>query len=105
MSDEIVERLARIRPDWDWKRRTGPGPMQAARRWRSITDEGIYNRAVVLPGERSPFTQGLETELKALGERGRRALRGTALGQLAVWCGRHPGAPLRTTSRSSRCCR
>ena len=29
---------------------------------------GIYNRAVLIIGERSPFTQGFESELKSLSE-------------------------------------
>ncbi len=80
-AEEIVERLARIRPDWDWKDELNPAECQGSTPLAEITDEGIYNRAIVLPGERSPFTQGLETELKALGGAGEVALRGTVLGQ------------------------
>lgn len=79
--DEIVERLARVRPDWDWKEVLDPADCRCGTPLAEITDEGIYNRAIVLPGERSPFTQGLETELKTLSGVDETALRGTALGR------------------------
>ncbi len=79
--DEIVERLVRIRPEWDWKDVLNPADCRGDTRLSEITDEGIYNRAIVLPGERSVFTQGLETELKTLSGVAETALRGTALGR------------------------
>lgn len=79
--DEIVDRLVRIRPDWDWKEPLDPTDCRGGVPLSGIAEEGIYNRAIVLPGERSPFTQGLETELKALGGVDEAALGGTALGQ------------------------
>lgn len=80
-AEEIVERLARIRPDWDWRENLDPADCQGGTPLAAITEEGIYNRAIVLPGERSPFTQGLETELKALGGVSEASLNGTALGR------------------------
>jgi hypothetical protein len=79
--DEVVERLVRIRPDWDWKEALDPTDCLGSTPLSELTEAGIYNRAIVVPGERSPFTQGLETELKALGEMPDAKLRGTALGR------------------------
>ena len=83
-SDEIIERLARIRPDWDWKESLEPTDCRSSTPLAELTEAGIYNRAIVVPGERSPYTQGLETELKALSEVPEAQLRGTALGR---WLG------------------
>ena len=55
-AEEIVERLARIRPDWDWRENLDPADCQGGTPLAEITEEGIYNRAILLPGERSPFT-------------------------------------------------
>ena len=79
--DEIIERLMRIRPDWDWQQALDPTDCRGRTPLAEITEQGIYNRAVVLPVERSPFTQGLETELNALGGVAEAAMRYTALGQ------------------------
>ena len=46
-----------------------------------ISTPGIYNRAVVIVGKRSPFTQGLESELKDLSTKSEAEISGTALGQ------------------------
>lgn len=78
--DELLHRLASIRPDWDWKEgmdllSCSDGPPMA-----EIQQQGIYNRAIILPGKRSPYTQGLESELKQLSETSESSLVGTALG-------------------------
>lgn len=80
-SDELADRLALIRPDWDWKDALDPTACTGDTPLSALSEEGIYNRAIVLPGERSPYTQGLETELKALGGVPEARLRGTALGR------------------------
>ena len=93
--DELLHRLAVIRPDWDWREpldldRCSEGPPLSA-----IAEAGIYNRAVILPGKRSPYTQGLESELKQLGDKVGPELAGTALGQ---WLsGEFKGAPAADT--------
>ncbi len=78
--EDLIERLARIRPDWDWQE-----PLDAADcagvTLSELDKEGIYNRAVVIPGERSPYTQGLETELKTLRFASNAQLQGTAIGR------------------------
>lgn len=78
--DELVERLVRIRPDWDWQEALDPEACTDSPRLSDITAVGIYNRAVVIPGERSPYTQGLETELKALADVSTDKLEASVLG-------------------------
>ncbi len=79
--DELVERLVRIRPDWDWQETLDPAACADTPSLADIVAAGIYNRAVVIPGERSPYTQGLETELKGLGDVPIEKLKATALGR------------------------
>lgn len=79
--EDVIERLVRIRPDWDWKETLDPTDCRGAQPLARVSEPGIYNRAVVLPGQRSPFTLGLENELKALESVSEDDLRGTALGQ------------------------
>ncbi|HUO43963.1 MAG TPA: AAA domain-containing protein [Burkholderiales bacterium] len=78
---DVADRLALIRPDWDWKEELNPADCRAEVRFSGLGEEGIYNRAIVLPGERSPYTQGLEIELKTLGGVSDQQLRSTALGK------------------------
>jgi hypothetical protein len=80
-AEDLVDRLARIRPDWDWRDSLDPGACHGGLPLAELTEEGIYNRVVVIPGERSPYTQGLETELKALGNVSDAQLGSTALGR------------------------
>lgn len=80
-ADELIERLVTIRPDWDWREDIDPERCSQDLPLAAIDRAGIYNRAVILAGERSPYTQGLETELKQLSEKGEDALAGTALGR------------------------
>lgn len=79
-ADELIERLVSIRPDWDWREAIDPERCSQDVPLAALDRAGIYNRAVILPGERSPYTQGLETELKQLSEKGDEGLAGTALG-------------------------
>lgn len=79
--DELIERLVRIRPDWDWQEKLDPAACGDSPSLADISAAGIYNRAVIVPGERSPYTQGLETELKALADISAEKLKETALGR------------------------
>lgn len=79
-ADDLIERLQRIRPDWDWQESLDPTDCRGATSIADLSHAGIYNRAVIVPSERSPYTQGLETELKALAELPETRLHGTALG-------------------------
>jgi very-short-patch-repair endonuclease len=87
--DEIILRLHHSRPDWDWQEEldplalsTGPGLAQLP--------PGIYNRAILFAGTRSPFTYGLEVELRKLAQLDERAIQDTALGG---WLRGDIGAP------------
>ncbi|MEN9763144.1 MAG: hypothetical protein RI906_2970 [Pseudomonadota bacterium] len=79
--DELLERLVTIRPDWDWQEALAPENCSGAQLLADIDKAGIYNRAVIVPGKRSPYTQGLESELKQLAEAPDSRLAGTALGK------------------------
>jgi very-short-patch-repair endonuclease len=78
--DDIVQRLVRIRPEWDWKEELRPDVCRSTP-LSEITDPGIYNCAVIVPAERSPFTEGLESELEELSGATEENLRETALGR------------------------
>ncbi|WP_297472571.1 AAA domain-containing protein [Ferrovum sp.] len=79
--DELARRLAAMRPEWPWLEEIDPDTLPASPALSDISKEGIYNRAVLVIGERSPFTQGLETELKQLARLPIGQLDGTVLGQ------------------------
>ena len=79
--DDLVERVARIRPDWDWQETLDPHVCSDSPSIAELSTPGIYNRAVIIPGERSPYTQGLEAELKALGDITPDRLGNTSLGR------------------------
>lgn len=82
--DELIDRLVSVRQDWDWREEIRPESCPESPSLAEMVQQGIYNRAVVIPGKRSPFTRGLETELKQLGEMTEDRLRDCALGR---WLG------------------
>ena len=80
--DEVALRLRAVRPEWPWREEIDANELQAQRPpMAEISEPGIYNRAVILMAEKSPFTQGLESELRNLAELPERAYRDTALGR------------------------
>jgi len=79
--DELAHRLGLIRPEWPWVEPCNPDNILTEPRLTEIRQEGIYNRAILIVGERSPFTQGLESELKALAGLSESYYQQTALGQ------------------------
>ena len=79
--DEIVLRLQRCRPDWNWRENLDPYALSDNVPLAELTAPGIYNRAVLFAGTRSPYTYGLEIELRKLMLLDESALRDTALGQ------------------------
>lgn len=79
--DDLVHKLHSIRPEWPWKEPIVPDNLPNSPALRHTQEEGIYNRAVLIIGERSPFTQGLESELKSLSELQPEIYENTALGQ------------------------
>ncbi len=78
--DEIILRLERCRPEWGWREKPNPYELSGGAPLAELTAPGIYNRAVLFAATRSPFTYGLETELRKLMQVGESTLRDTALG-------------------------
>ena len=64
--DEVAARLRELRPEWCWKETLDPTSFRPIGELRSVADTGIYNAAVVVLADRSPFTLGLERELTDL---------------------------------------
>ena len=80
--DELALRLQAVREEWPWRERIDPGALSATLGpIGQITDPGIYNRAVLILAEKSPFTQGLEQELRDLARLPEATYRNTALGR------------------------
>jgi very-short-patch-repair endonuclease/ABC-type branched-subunit amino acid transport system ATPase component len=78
--DEIILRLERCRPDWGWREPLNPYELSSGAPLAELGKPGIYNRAVLFAGTRSPFTYGLEIELRKLMQLDEDAVRNTALG-------------------------
>lgn len=77
--DELVNRLQRQRQQWNWKEDINPETITSTPSIQTITSPGIYNRAIVIITEKSPFTLGLENELLTLSKLEPDAYKGTAL--------------------------
>src|SRR5207248_10495817 len=78
--DEIILRLQRCRPEWGWQEDLNPYSLSTVAPMAELSAPGIYNRAVLFAGTRSPFTYGLEIELRKLMQLDDEAVRDTALG-------------------------
>ena len=78
--DELLARLKEIRPEWDWQEDITPGALSKGAPLRQLKRQGIFNRAVVVAAERSPYTKGLESELGLLQSIEESKYRDTALG-------------------------
>ncbi len=78
--DELIPRLRSIRSDWNWREEPDPQNLTQVPALSGLSDPGIYNRAVLLATERSPYTKGLETELSMLQSVSEAQYSGTALG-------------------------
>lgn len=76
--DEMVARLQSIR-EWQWRENLDPSGISNMPPIGTITEEGIYNKAVFIVTERSPYTVGLESELSQLTQLDEASYRGTAL--------------------------
>ncbi|NBC37753.1 AAA family ATPase [Novosphingobium sp. FSY-8] len=80
--DEMAMRLQAVRPEWPWREDIEPDAIGASRPPMSEIDEpGIHNRAVIIMAEKSPFTQGLEKELRDLASLPEQSYANTALGR------------------------
>lgn len=77
--DELAMRLQAIRPEWPWREDINPDALTASP-LTNVNAPGIYNRAVIIMAEKSPFTQGLEQELRDLAKLPEHTYRDTALG-------------------------
>jgi very-short-patch-repair endonuclease len=80
--DELAARLRDLRPEWDWREPLDPAKFRRFGELRKITENGIYNAAVVVMVDRSPFTVGLERELSDLRTVDDAAIAGSSLGTL-----------------------
>lgn len=78
--EDLIERMVRVRPDWDWREPLDPATCPGTPTLSDISTAGIYNRAIIVPAQRSPYTQGLESELTALGNLPAGDVASTALG-------------------------
>jgi very-short-patch-repair endonuclease len=78
--DELAARLQTLRT-WEWKDDLNPDTITTDPSLSSLTDEGIYNRAIFIVSEKSPYTEGLESELSKLSKISEDEYRDTALYQ------------------------
>lgn len=78
--DELAMRLHSVRPEWPWIETPDSEQLGASPALAETQEAGIYNRAILILAERSPFTQGLETELKQLAQLPESRFRDTVLG-------------------------
>ncbi len=77
--DELVARLVSIQSHWEWKETINIENISTGDSLSELHEEGIYNRAIILLSERSPFTQGLEKELNQLSKLNEKDYKQTAL--------------------------
>jgi very-short-patch-repair endonuclease len=78
--DELAARIRELRPEWSWKESADPTSFRQIGELRSVSDTGIYNAAVVVLADRSPFTLGLERELTDLQAVSDASIKGSSLG-------------------------
>lgn len=76
--DEVILRLQRCRPDWEWQEDLNPYALSEGAPLHELAP-GIYNRALLFAGTRSPFTYGLEVELRKLAQMDQASLQPSAL--------------------------
>jgi very-short-patch-repair endonuclease len=80
--DELLATLREVRSDWDWREEIDPYALSGGTPLSALDRQGIFNRAILvaLPAEGSPYTKGLEFELRALQTVGEGTYRATSLG-------------------------
>lgn len=76
--DEMAARLQSIR-EWQWREDLDPSNLSKLFPIGGITEEGVYNKAIFIVAERSPYTIGLESELSQLARLDEASYRQTAL--------------------------
>ena len=77
---EFANRLFKLRPDWDWQEQPDPSALSSGQPLSKLDKPVIYNRAIIVGVERSPYTKGLEAELNQLMQVSESDLKKTALG-------------------------
>ncbi len=82
--DELAMRLQNVRPEWPWVAAPDSEQLSNEPPLAEVQQAGIYNRAVLILAERSPFTQGLESELKQLARLPESRFKNTVLGDW-IW--------------------
>lgn len=87
--DELFLRLHDLCNGWSWIENPDPENLEKEPRLNEA-DPGVYNRAVVILGERSGYTAGLETELAALQNKDESDLENTALGDWVLHADKDP---------------
>jgi very-short-patch-repair endonuclease/polyhydroxyalkanoate synthesis regulator phasin len=87
--DELFDRLHTARSEWDWKEYPDVHSLSGNPALSEFTEEGIYNRAILVAGERPLHTQALEIELGKLAQLKETDYANTALGQ---WVAGQSGA-------------
>lgn len=63
---DLLSRLREIRSEWDWQEEINPNNLAKSSPLSGINQSGIFNHAVLIAAERSPYTKGLEYELGML---------------------------------------
>ena len=76
--DELVMRLQNIR-QWKYKEGLSATDIRISPHIAELTEDGIYNRAVIILSDTSPYTKGLSEELSKLAELPESAYKDTAL--------------------------
>lgn len=64
--EDFIAGFRDARPEWDWREGIDPSNLSTAPAIGELTLPGIYNRAVLISMENSPYTRGLESELTKL---------------------------------------
>ncbi len=66
--DDLALRLKLIRPEWPWQEEIDPNAL-SEKNLAQIQQVGLYNKAIVVSTMASPFTMGLESELRELAKK------------------------------------
>lgn len=82
--EDLLARLREIRPEWDWREDPAAAALSTGAPLSAMNAQGIYNRAILVRSERSPYTKGLENELDSLQKKTSAEYGATALG---AWVG------------------
>ncbi len=77
--DDMISLLKDFRSEWPWQEEPDPYNLNSDPPLKDIHEEGIYNRGVFLAVDRSPYTQGLESELSQLSHLSLASIQGSAL--------------------------